>query len=1552
MPMGSVCVFVLLVFSLIFIPVTFQSAAEDSVKGVGVKGEGAKGVGVKGEGAKGEIAKEGSQNMHEDLFESSDDETFWQDVTLSPLSDQHAGMSGGADVWQVDDGPWLDSNIKLVDSSLDNYGDEKYPSDDLLGQFESRDRIFGDSYNDPTFGTGLGSKSVLSEASVTCHSKCLCNGALVDCSGQNLTSVPRGIIPGTIKLDLSMNNIQDFHEDDFINMTSLQELRVVGNKLTSLPKRLFRNNPFLQNLNFQGNLFTKVPPMTFQNLTYLRQLYLDSNSIKSVNKSAFKGLHSLRELCLDANQLKTIPVGALRKVKGLQALALNNNQITKIPNQAFHKNVKLIIVQIGNNKISTIEKDAFLGLTGLRILDLNNNQIRNISSSLSTLEALEDLNLENNSLSQIPDAMFANKLRLETLKLDQNPIKSVSSNAFVNLPALQELKLSEVHNMAMFPNLTGTMNLTKITLDRANIRFIPNDLCSLLEKLSVLDVHSNKIEEFPAMSNCKKLTILNMANNFLKSLDGQPFKGMDSLVDLTLNTNSIKNIPQDAFTGLSTLEYLNLAENEIRDIHPDAFLPLKRLKDLNLGKNRLHHLPTAGLINLEKLKVYYNPDLREFPAKENFLNVNHFTMAYAYHCCDFIHSRQEQIYLDMIREYVIWMKDGEPEQLAMWEKYVNLSKLWTNVFENVSLENGMNFEQFGSDFDFSDLQTKPEATTNLKDYSNQPSYVVAKAAITCKPMPGPFMPCDDLFGWWSLRCGVWFVFMLALLGNGVVFFVSVTSKSKMDVPRFLICNLAMADFFMGIYLGILAIVDASTLGQFKKYAIQWQMSASCLVAGVLGVLSSELSVFTLTVITLERFYAITHAMQLNKRLSLKHAACIMLGGWLWSFSLAMMPLFGISDYRKFAVCLPFEIEDVISKSYVCFIMVFNGISFFIILSCYLIMYISIRDSQAWNSNDTRVAKRMALLVFTDFLCWAPIAFLSLAAAFGKNLIHLNEAKVLTIFVLPLNSCANPFLYAFFTKQFKRDCVLLCRRLEDSSIARHFSQGSQRQASFSWKNQRRLSGLHSLMGEGKFNNSRNGSSGSNSYGLINYNSEQVSSGSNRKDSGGGYDKITNNNTKSKSVISISSNGVGHKYRYKICPGEEDDIEDIEAILRKSFMKSYKCNDCNNSDAHIILHQDFYSHSGTDTNGGTSETYIQEKDDTNLTQNSDSDLEMDGKCQVTDPDFEDCASHTKSIESTKQNSSPVSTSSSPKETCCNKRTECSNGNKQCPASSSSGITVVIRGSQEVKPSGNVQCSSEEPDFTETVRAQKKSSFKDFHKTPSGESCISQELSSDGKSVSPSIELNHFSDSGNGGELSTDSLSSSELMHSPVKCKHSEPKLWTEDSTEKDHKQQKLHQLVNPIIQIYDEDHICVNRLVSICSDDQVRLKCDFSKQRDSTSIPEMSKHHARDGSCTKSRTSTGHRKKHSRKHCRKHHKHSLAGNLNGDRYNEGHQTIQNEDQFCQLNVVHCGVNEMQDASNPITVATSHDINTSSHLNDPRFYLTQDGTDTMSIDNQILK
>lgn len=287
-------------------------------------------------------------------------------------------------------------------------------------------------------------------------------------------------------------------------------------------------------------------------------------------------------------------------------------------------------------------------------------------------------------------------------------------------------------------------------------------------------------------------------------------------------------------------------------------------------------------------------------------------------------------------------------------------------------------------FEEETIPTRPYSTGDL-----------APGSVQCLPLPGPFLPCRDLFDWWTLRCGVWIVFLLAMLGNGTVVFVLIFSRSKMDVPRFLVCNLAAADFFMGVYLGILAVVDASTLGEFRMYAIPWQMSVLCQLSGFLAVLSAELSVYTLAVITLERNYAITHAMHLNKRLSLRHAGYIMIVGWLFSLTMAMMPLLGISDYRKFAVCLPFETTNkTISLVYVVFLMFINGVAFLILMGCYLKMYCAIRGSQAWNSNDSRIAKRMALLVFTDFICWSPIAFLSLTAVFGWHLISLEYAKVI------------------------------------------------------------------------------------------------------------------------------------------------------------------------------------------------------------------------------------------------------------------------------------------------------------------------------------------------------------------------------------------------------------------------------------------------------------------------------------------------------------------------------------------------------------------------------
>lgn len=72
----------------------------------------------------------------------------------------------------------------------------------------------------------------------------------------------------------------------------------------------------------------------------------------------------------------------------------------------------------------------------------------------------------------------------------------------------------------------------------------------------------------------------------------------------------------------------------------------------------------------------------------------------------------------------------------------------------------------------------------------------------------------------------------------------------------------------------------------------------CKVAGFLTVFATHLSVFTLTLITIERWYAITHAIYLNKRIKIKAAACIMVCGWIYSMVMSSLPLFGFSNYSS------------------------------------------------------------------------------------------------------------------------------------------------------------------------------------------------------------------------------------------------------------------------------------------------------------------------------------------------------------------------------------------------------------------------------------------------------------------------------------------------------------------------------------------------------------------------------------------------------------------------------------------------------------------------------
>lgn len=94
--------------------------------------------------------------------------------------------------------------------------------------------------------------------------------------------------------------------------------------------------------------------------------------------------------------------------------------------------------------------------------------------------------------------------------------------------------------------------------------------------------------------------------------------------------------------------------------------------------------------------------------------------------------------------------------------------------------------------------------------------------VECYPEPNALNPCEDIMGASWLRISVWCVVKLALVGNMAVILVVLFSESEINVSRFLICNLAIADFCMGLYLLLIASMDYHSVGEYFNFAYNWQ----------------------------------------------------------------------------------------------------------------------------------------------------------------------------------------------------------------------------------------------------------------------------------------------------------------------------------------------------------------------------------------------------------------------------------------------------------------------------------------------------------------------------------------------------------------------------------------------------------------------------------------------------------------------------------------------------------------------------------------------------------
>ncbi|XP_019574661.2 follicle-stimulating hormone receptor [Rhinolophus sinicus] len=582
-------------------------------------------------------------------------------------------------------------------------------------------------------------------------------------------------------------------------------------------------------------------------------------------------------------------------------------------------------------------------------------------------------------LRVIPKGAFSEFGDLEKIEISQNDVLEViEANVFSHLPKLHEIRIEKANNL----------------------QYINPDAFQNLPNLRYLLISNTGIKHLPTVHKIHSLqkVLLDIQDNInLHTVERNSFVGLsfESMI-LWLSKNGIQEIHNCAFNG-TQLDELNLSDNNnLEELPNDVFQGASGPVILDISRTRIHSLPSHGLENLKKLWARSTYNLKKLPSLENFAALMEASLTYPSHCCAFANWRRR-----ISEHHPICNKSILKQEVAMTQA----------GGQRVSLAEDDEFSYSrGLDMMYSELDY---------DLCNE------VVDVTCSPKPDAFNPCEDIMGYDLLRILIWFISILAITGNVTVLVILTTSQYKLTVPRFLMCNLAFADLCIGIYLLLIASVDIHTKSQYHNYAIDWQTGAGCDAAGFFTVFASELSVYTLTAITLERWHTITHAMQLDCKVQLRHAATVMLVGWVFAFAVALFPVFGISTYMKVSICLPMDIDSPSSQLYVMSLLVLNVLAFVVICGCYTHIYLTVKNPNiASSSRDTRITKRMAVLIFTDFLCMAPISFFAISASLKVPLITVSKSKILLVLFYPINSCANPFLYAILTKNFRRDFFIL------------------------------------------------------------------------------------------------------------------------------------------------------------------------------------------------------------------------------------------------------------------------------------------------------------------------------------------------------------------------------------------------------------------------------------------------------------------------------------------------------------------------------------------------
>ncbi|XP_067838351.1 neuropeptide FF receptor 2a [Heptranchias perlo] len=289
------------------------------------------------------------------------------------------------------------------------------------------------------------------------------------------------------------------------------------------------------------------------------------------------------------------------------------------------------------------------------------------------------------------------------------------------------------------------------------------------------------------------------------------------------------------------------------------------------------------------------------------------------------------------------------------------------------------------------------------------------------------------------------IFLLCMLGNGLVCFIVVRNRHMRTVTNLFILNLAISDLLVGIFCMPTTLVDNILTG--------WPFgSFVCKMSGLVQGISVSASVFTLVAIAVDRFRCIVYPFKQKLNISIATIIIVV----IWVLAVAIMCPSAImlqvtklhdnvrvvrSNKKMYAYYQCYEAWPNQKMRKIYTTVLFSNI-YLAPLSLIVIMYARIGITlfkisipvgevprQECHANTVskkrrRVIKMLAIVALLFTLSWLPLWTLMMLSDYAR-LSH-SQLRIINFYIYPFahwlafcNSSVNPIIYGYFNENFQR-----------------------------------------------------------------------------------------------------------------------------------------------------------------------------------------------------------------------------------------------------------------------------------------------------------------------------------------------------------------------------------------------------------------------------------------------------------------------------------------------------------------------------------------------------